>query len=1444
MLHNQYRTLFIGFILLMLGNLVQAQKKARVPGTKVASKNSLKAGAFIDVNASSYQESNYDITQLIKDVLILGNTSCTNANVSNVSVSPNLATSDTNRTWGFFNKGTTNFPFSKGIVLSTGYAKKAGNSFISSILSDSFSNSGDTDLATALGISNSNLNDGTYIQFDFVPFSTEVSFRYIFASEEYTGNYPCSFTDGFALLLQKVGDPTYTNMAVLPSGAGPVSVTNIHPAISGTGGCQAKNAQYFAGYNTSNIETNFNGRTIPLTATATVVPGQTYRFKMVLADYEDNNYDSAVFLEAGSFNLGVSIADGNGTTLPGTITMCDNATQTLTVTSQVPNTTYQWFNGASPIPGAGTNTYVATQPGTYTVQVTFPGSNCTESATIIINGIPSPIAQNTTLTECYTGSNVVFNLTSAESDISTTPSSVFSYYLNAADATAGNTSTIANPNAFSSAGNQIIYVRVSNGQCFKVAELNLIIAPQLTANIVAPGVISCLVPQVTLDASGSVVPSGATISWTTAGGGNIVSGGTTLNPVVDAAGTYTLTISGTYGGKLCASTATVTVTGDNATPITGLTANKVSICAGESVILTASGGTTYNWTGLPGNGNTQTVSPTVTTTYTVYAVGMNGCPSSTPVSITIEVFQSFTAQNASLTQCYSASGVGFDLTSAQSQITSAAGVAFAFYVNLADAQAGNNNFITNTTAYVSTGQTLYVLITNGVCKEIVNLQLIMTPAMSAVIAPPQTLTCALPQIILDASGSVVPSGATISWTVSGGGNIVSGGTTLNPTVNAAGTYTLTVSNTYGSLICNSTASVTVVGDNTPPTAVLSANLLSICAGDSVVLTASGGVSYNWIGLLGTGNTQTVSPTTTTTYTVSAVGANGCISAPVTVTIQVSQPITAQNVSLMQCYSASGATFDLTSAQSQMTSTTGVTFTYYVSQADALAGNNNFITNTTAYISTAQTLYVLISNGGCKKIVTLQLQMTPVMTASIAQSQTITCTTTQITLNASGSVVPSGASVLWTASGGGTIVSGGTTLNPVVNSAGTYTLTISNTYGTLNCSTSASVNVISDTIPPNVTVVSSVPQICVGESVTLTASGGTTYNWMGLAGTGNTQIVSPTVTTTYTVYAIGANGCQSTNPATVTVIVGPPIASLTATKTSICAGESVTLTASGGHTYNWTGLNGNGNVQVVAPTSTTTYSVYALGGSGCISDNPATITIVVTSPITSSLVDAYVCFGDDAVLDAGFHPDYTYLWNTGETTQTITTSIPGTYTVTISNGGCSKDFTAHVYNLPLPEIVNIVYNNYTLTLTVANPYAEIFEYSVDGGTTWQFSNIFTGLEDNINYTVWVRVKDASCHSSISYFTFVIQNVITPNDDGYNDYIDFSGLSVFKDFTASIYDRYGAELFRADKKNPVWDGTMKGGYKLSTESLWYKVQWKNPASLQMEVRTGWILLKRKR
>ncbi|MBL7881894.1 MAG: choice-of-anchor L domain-containing protein, partial [Chryseobacterium gambrini] len=293
MLNRRTKNLFLALLLVFVGSFVNAQKGRDGKGvTSRQTPENMKAGAFIDVNTAAYPESAYSITQLVKDVLISGGSTCSAANVTNVSVSPNLAVTDQNRSWGYFNKATTNFPFAKGIVLTTGYARKAGND-LQGTLSDGLGSGGDADLAAALGVPNNQLNDATYIEFDFVPASTKVTFRYLFASKEYQTNFPCTISDGFALLLRKVGDP-YTNLAVLPGGAGPVSVTNIHPSTQYQTGaplaCGAANVSYFGGYNIPQIETNFNGRTVPLTATATVIPGQTYHFKMVLADYQDANF--------------------------------------------------------------------------------------------------------------------------------------------------------------------------------------------------------------------------------------------------------------------------------------------------------------------------------------------------------------------------------------------------------------------------------------------------------------------------------------------------------------------------------------------------------------------------------------------------------------------------------------------------------------------------------------------------------------------------------------------------------------------------------------------------------------------------------------------------------------------------------------------------------------------------------------------------------------------------------------------------------------------------------------------------------------------------------------------------------------------------------------------------------------------------------------------------
>ncbi|MFY7815001.1 MAG: gliding motility-associated C-terminal domain-containing protein, partial [Chryseobacterium taeanense] len=135
----------------------------RKPQQEKASNLTMKAGAFIDVNAAGYAPTDYAPLQLVKDVLISsGTNSCVTPNVSNVQVSPNLPASNTQRSWGYFHKGTTNFPFTDGIVLSTGYANKAGNSYISTTLGDDLPTGSDPDLVAATNPSAS-LNDAVIL---------------------------------------------------------------------------------------------------------------------------------------------------------------------------------------------------------------------------------------------------------------------------------------------------------------------------------------------------------------------------------------------------------------------------------------------------------------------------------------------------------------------------------------------------------------------------------------------------------------------------------------------------------------------------------------------------------------------------------------------------------------------------------------------------------------------------------------------------------------------------------------------------------------------------------------------------------------------------------------------------------------------------------------------------------------------------------------------------------------------------------------------------------------------------------------------------------------------------------------------------------------------------------------------------------------------------------
>ena len=303
------------------------------------------------------------------------------------------------------------------MILTTGRAFPAGNTVNESNIRPGYlnghpfniDNDGDSDLEAALDISWS--QDATYIKFNFTPQGETISFRFLMASDEYDGRYECYFADGFAFLLREEGTSTYTNLAVLPDGITPVSITNINQASLITHDpndpdplpdipCDA-NIEFFEGYNLDH--TNYGGRTVVLTATSTVTPGAQYEIKLVVADQSDSIFDSAIFIEGGSFiidgDLGPDrlIVNGN----PG----CQGTDITLDTNLSVARATFEWFKDGVIISGETNSTLLVSTGGTYSFKATS-GANCETTDEVVIEfALPEIISPPVDILICETDGN-------------------------------------------------------------------------------------------------------------------------------------------------------------------------------------------------------------------------------------------------------------------------------------------------------------------------------------------------------------------------------------------------------------------------------------------------------------------------------------------------------------------------------------------------------------------------------------------------------------------------------------------------------------------------------------------------------------------------------------------------------------------------------------------------------------------------------------------------------------------------------------------------------------------------------------------------------------------------------------------------------------------------------------------------------------------------------
>ncbi len=395
----------------------------------------------------------YTAQQLVENVLI--NSPC--ANVSNISVSGDPF-SGTEQSYGFFNAAGTSFPFSQGIVLATSRAKRTEGP--NNTLIDEGSNAwaGDSDLEQALGITGT--VNATVLEFDFTPLTSQVSFDYIFSSEEYHGTATCTYSDGFAFLLKEAGSANpYQNLALIPNTNIPVLVTSVHPEIPG--GCPAQNEQYFDAFNGTNHPTNFNGQTVPMTAKANVTPGVTYHIKLVIADHYNVRYDSAIFLSGGSFKVGTDI--GPDLLLATLNPVCQGDTFTLDAT-EVGTNSYKWFKDGAELIGQNAATYVGNMPGNYKVEVTLGLTTCVATGEVTVEYSTLPTLAAANLVQCDEDNNgsALYNLTKVNSILTGGDPDLtnITFYENSVDANAG-LNWITNATGYESIP-KTIYARVQN----------------------------------------------------------------------------------------------------------------------------------------------------------------------------------------------------------------------------------------------------------------------------------------------------------------------------------------------------------------------------------------------------------------------------------------------------------------------------------------------------------------------------------------------------------------------------------------------------------------------------------------------------------------------------------------------------------------------------------------------------------------------------------------------------------------------------------------------------------------------------------------------------------------------------------------------------------------------------------------------------------------------
>ncbi len=884
--------------------------------------------------------------------------------------------------------------------------------------------------------------------------------------------------------------------------------------------------------------------------------------------------------------------------------------------------------------------------GTYTVTITNPLNNCTASATasVTVNTTPPQASASGGTISC-TSPTVTLSGNSPTNDVSW-----------AWTGPAGFSSNQQNP-VVDTAGTYTLVVTNPINGCTSSATASVsgdTLPPNATA---AGGLISCAMPTITLD--GASATPGASFAWSGPGGFS----SNQQDPSVNAVGIYLLTVT---GPNACTATATAEVSGDFDQPDATATGGVIT-CASSTTQISGSSNTPnviYSWIG-PNQGTYNGPTPTVSNLgiYTLIVTAPNGCTATA------------TAEVVPDDDIPQVSAVGGTLTCAVTSVTlqgtsNTPGATLEW--------TGPDGFSsTQEDPVVSLPGTYVLTATNPAngCTAIATAPVVLDTLPPTAQALGGTITCSAPNLHLQASSPT--QGVTWLWNGPSGFS----STQQNPQVSLPGDYNLLVTAPNG---CTSSASATVLADQTPPTVSASGGTLS-CSVQSLALSASANttVSWNWTGPSGFFSSEP-NPVVNLPgdYQLLATAPNGCTA---TAQVSVAQDTVAPDIF------AQGGTLSCAQPQLQLlgaSNTPGANFLWL-----GPGGLNTSNPTPTVATGGAYTLVVTAPNGcSAEQTVDVLTDLQPPTVFAVA-SDLITCAQPAVQLQATATNAASPVvAYLWSGPAGFS----STVEDPSVDVPGTYTVVATSQNG---CSASATATVDQNTQPPDVSATGDT-LTCTITSADITGASstpGVSFLWTG---PGNFSANQPGATVTlpgvYTLLVTAPNGCTAT--ATATVVLDAAFPDLVANRSNDldCDDLQATLSAQSNTpdvSFAWADASGTFSVspQVVVSTGGT-YTVSVTAPNGCVSTQTLVVLQDITPPQAAALGDTINCISGVGQL-SGQSPTsgVAFLWtgpgNFSSNQQNPQVTQPGVYQLTVTGqNGCSSTASATVWaNVDAPQV---------------------------------------------------------------------------------------------------------------------------------------------------------------